>query len=468
MASDEIERFRREITTRTGQQVATDDINEADLLREVMNTVGEKGKLGESIRCVVSVSMLTEGWDANNVTHILGVRAFGTQLLCEQVIGRALRRQSYDLNEKGHFDVEYADVLGIPFNFASESVPAKITPPVERLHVHAVSPDRDHLEINFPRVIGYRVAKPPRKLKAVFAEDDRLVIRAKDVGATDTLNAGIIGAEINLNLEHTGDKLPSRILYTLTSDLIDYKYKDADGYAQGTLFRTLRPIVKEWLNNYLDCREGTYPAQLAFKELSYRACDRINNAITRATNQEQEGRITAMLDPYTPTGSTRFVNFKTTKPGYETRPDLCPVNYAVIDSGWEGEFARIVEKHPKTLRYVKNQALGFEVPYLAAGNQRKYTPDFIVLLDDGHGPDDPLQLIVEVKGYRNEDVKDKSTTMREYWVPGVNALKAYGRWAFAEFQNVETMESEFAERIERELTVILDEFSGAAAGARAS
>ena len=109
MASDEIERFRREIVERTGDRSQAENISDQDLLREVMNTVGKKDRLGESIRCVVSVSMLTEGWDANTVTHVLGARAFGTQLLCEQVIGRALRRQSYDLNEQGLFDVEYAD-----------------------------------------------------------------------------------------------------------------------------------------------------------------------------------------------------------------------------------------------------------------------------------------------------------------------------------------------------------------------
>src|SRR5262249_48356111 len=124
MASDEIDRFRREIIERTGDRREADNITDQDLLREVMNTVGKSGRLGDSIRCVVSGWMLTEGWDANNVTHVLGLRAFGTQLLCEQVIGRALRRQSYDLNEDGLFNVEYADVLGIPFDFAAKPVVA--------------------------------------------------------------------------------------------------------------------------------------------------------------------------------------------------------------------------------------------------------------------------------------------------------------------------------------------------------
>ncbi len=160
MAADEIERFRREIVERTGDPRQAENLTDQDLLREVMNTVGKPGRLGADIRCVVSVSMLTEGWDANTVTHVLGVRAFGTQLLCEQVIGRALRRQSYDLNEDGLFNVEYADVLGIPFDFNAKPVVAPPQPPRETIQVKAVRPERDALEIRFPRVAGYRTELP--------------------------------------------------------------------------------------------------------------------------------------------------------------------------------------------------------------------------------------------------------------------------------------------------------------------
>jgi type III restriction enzyme len=142
MATDEIERFRREIIERTGDRAAAEKITDQDLLREVMNTVGKQGRLGSGIRCVVSVAMLTEGWDANTVTHVLGVRAFGTQLLCEQVIGRALRRQSYELNDEGLFNVEYADVLGIPFDFNAKPVPAPPQPPRPTVLVRAVRPER--------------------------------------------------------------------------------------------------------------------------------------------------------------------------------------------------------------------------------------------------------------------------------------------------------------------------------------
>jgi len=157
MAADEIERFRRAIIERTGDARKAESFTDQDLLREVMNTVGKPGQLGEQIRCVVSVSMLTEGWDANNVTHILGVRAFGTQLLCEQVIGRALRRQSYEVNAEGLFNPEYADIFGIPFDFTAKPVVVRPQPPRQTIQVRAVRPDRDHLEIRFPRVQGYRV-----------------------------------------------------------------------------------------------------------------------------------------------------------------------------------------------------------------------------------------------------------------------------------------------------------------------
>ena len=161
-AADEIDRFRREIIERTGDRQQAENLSDQDLFREVMNTVGKSGRLGGNTRCVVSVSMLTEGWDANTVTHVLGVRAFGTQLLCEQVIGRALRRQSYDLNEEGQFDVEYADVLGIPFDFTVKPVVSPPQPPRETVQVRAITPDRDECEIHFPRVQGYRVGAARR------------------------------------------------------------------------------------------------------------------------------------------------------------------------------------------------------------------------------------------------------------------------------------------------------------------
>ena len=213
MAADEIERFRREIIERTGNRETADKITDQDLLREVMNTVGKPGRLGGSIRCVVSVSMLTEGWDANTVTHVLGVRAFGTQLLCEQVVGRALRRQSYDLNTEGLFNVEYADVLGIPFDFTAKPVVVRPIPPPPTIQVKAIRPERDALEIHFPRVAGYRVELSEERLAAEFNEDSVLELNPELVGPSTTQNQGIIGEGVDLNLVHTGDLRSSTLLF---------------------------------------------------------------------------------------------------------------------------------------------------------------------------------------------------------------------------------------------------------------
>jgi type III restriction enzyme len=143
------------------------------------------------------------------VTHVLGVRAFGTQLLCEQVIGRALRRQSYDLNEEGLFNVEYADALDIPFDFTAKPVPAPPQPPRETIQVKAMRPERDALEIRFPRIAGYRIELPEERLTAEFNDDSFLELTP--VGATETQNSGIIGERADLNLVHTGDVRPSQV-----------------------------------------------------------------------------------------------------------------------------------------------------------------------------------------------------------------------------------------------------------------
>jgi type III restriction enzyme len=421
----------------------------------VMNTVGKPGRLGDSIRCVVSVSMLTEGWDTNTVTHVLGVRAFGTQLLCEQVIGRALRRQSYDLNEEGLFNVEYADVLGIPFDFNAKPVVSPPQKPRETIQVKAVRPDRDALEIRFPRVQGYRTELPEERLIAEFNDDSTLDLTPDLVGATETRNSGIIGEAVDLNLVHTGDVRPSQVVYELTSHLVLSKFRDANGEPQLHLFGQLKRIARQWLDGYLRCKGGTYPAQLKYKMLADMACEKITAGITRALIGSRP--IKAVLDPYNPVGSTAHVNFNTSKTDrWETSAQHCHVNWVILDSDWEAEFCRVAEKHPRVKAYVKNHSLGLEVPYRYGSETRQYRPDFIVLVDDGRGPEDLLHLIVEIKGYRREDAKEKKSTMDTYWVPGVNHLGNHGRWAFAEFTEVWQMQTDFAKKVEAEFNKMME------------
>src|SRR2546425_10739605 len=458
MAADEIDRFRREIIERTGDPRQAENITDQELLREAMITVGRHGRLGGAVRCVVSVAMLTEGWDAQTVTHVLGVRAFGTQLLCEQVIGRALRRQSYELNEDGPntglFNVEYADILGIPFDFTAKPVVAPPQPPRETIQVKAVRPERDALEIRFPRVVGYRVELPTERLTAEFNQDSVLELTPDLVGATETQNSGIIGERVDLNLVHTGDIRPSQVLYELTSHLVLTKWREPGEDPKLNLFGQLKRIARQWLDGYLVCKGGTYPAQLKYKTLADMACERITAGITRRFLGQRP--IKAVLDPYNPNGSTIHVNFHTSKKDrWETDSRRCHINWVILDSDWEGEFCRVAESHSSVRAYVKNHNLGLEVPYRYGSEIRKYIPDFIVLVEDGHGGDDLLHLIVEIKGYRREDAKEKKSTMDTYWVPGVNHIGTYGRWAFAEFTEVYQIESDFKAKVEGEFNKMI-------------
>ncbi len=437
MAADEIERYRKDIVERTGDIRQAEKLSDKDLLREVMNTVGRPGLLGANVRCVVSVSMLTEGWDVNTVTHVLGVRAFGTQLLCEQVIGRALRRQSYELNEEGFFNTEYADVLGIPFDFTAKPVIAPPQPPRNTVQVKAIRPERDHLEIRFPKVVGYRVELPTERLAAKFNEDSTLVLTPELVGATVTQNSGIIGEQVNLNLVHTADVRPSQVLYELTSHLVLHKWSPGEE-PKLQLFGQLKRVVKQWLDNYLVCKGGTFPAQLKYKVLADLASERIIKGITEEFIDTRP--VQAVIDPYNPVGSTTNVKFNTSRTErWQTSAEKCHVNFVIYDSDWEAEFCRVVEDHPRVKAYVKNHNLGFEVPYLFGSEKRTYLPDFILLVDDGRGEDDRLHLVVEIKGYRREDAKEKKLTMDTYWMPGINNNSQYGRWAFEEFTDVYAM-----------------------------
>jgi type III restriction enzyme len=448
VASDEIERFRREIIERTGDRQQAENLTDQALLREVMNTVGKVDRLGESIRCVVSVSMLTEGWDANTVTHVLGVRAFGTQLLCEQVIGRALRRQSYELNEETNlFNVEYADVLGIPFDFTAKPVVAPVQPPRETILVRAVRPDRDALEIRFPRVAGYRVELPEERLTAAFNQDSILALTPELVGPSITKDEGIVGEGVDLTLKHLDDMRQSTILFHLTRHLIYTKWRDADEAPKLHLFGQLKRIAKQWLDTCLVCKGDTKPAQLIYRELADTACERITAAITRSMMETRP--IKAILDPYNPTGSTAYVKFNTSRSDrWQTDARRCHINWVILDSDWEAEFCRVAESNPRVKAYAKNHNLGLEVPYLHGSEPRRYLPDFILLVDDGYGEDDPLHLIVEIKGYRREDANEKKMAIETYWTPGVNRNGQYGRWAFAEFTDAYRIEAEFNRMIE--------------------
>lgn len=428
--AEEIEAFRREQAERGGTQ----DLTDADILREVMNTVGKKGRLGEQVRCVVSVSMLTEGWDANNVTHILGLRAFGTQLICEQVIGRALRRLSYDADpETGLFRTEYADIMGIDgLNFSAQPRIAPPQQPRDVVNVRAVSPERDHLEITFPRVTGYVADLPSDRLDVDFSGMERYILTPEKTSAAEVTMQGIVGESEKLTLEYLRTTRQSTIAYHVAKHMVFEKLRDAHQTPRMHLIPAAKRIVNQWLSEgHLHCTGGTVPAQLLYREIADEVCDLIFGALIDQPGGDSVLR--AVLDPYTPTGSTLGVNFNTTKATrYQPRPDRSHINWIITDSEWEAQLATTIEDHPAVLAYAKNHNLGLDVPYLMEGEPRIYRPDFLIRLDAPQ----PTTLIVEVKGFRGHDAMLKAETMRAKWIPAVNRLGTYGRWGFAELRDI--------------------------------
>ncbi len=436
VAAAEIGEFKREYEARFPGRDAG-QLTDEDLLREVMNTVGKAGKLGEDIKCVVSVSMLTEGWDANTVTHILGVRAFGTQLLCEQVIGRALRRTSYALN-KGRFDPEYAEVYGVPFSFipcAGSSPEPKLGPTPTR--VRALK-ERVACEITFPRLTGYRYELPAEKLTAQFTEQSRMTITTEDI-PTRTENAPIIGELSIHTLEDFKRRRLQEVAFLLAKLTLErYFNDDEDGkqHLKQWLFPQLLAITKRWLTECVILKDNTFPQLLLLSELAYDAADRIYQAIVASADGPKT--LKPILRPYDTVGSTRYVDFDTTRPVYKTDPEKCPINYVLADTdSWEQKLAEALEAEdmPEVICYVKNHNLGFTIPYTLNGEEHNYVPDFIVRLDDGKGQADPLNLIIEVSGEKRKDKAAKVATARTLWVPAVNNYGAFGRWAFLEISD---------------------------------
>jgi type III restriction enzyme len=442
IAAREIEEFKAEYRTRfPGRDV--EGLTDEDLLREVMNTIGKPGKLGEQIKCVVSVSMLTEGWDANTVTHILGVRAFGTQLLCEQVVGRGLRRMSYVTNERGMFDPQYAEVYGVPFSFipsAGSAVDPRPGPTPTR--VRALE-ERIGCEITFPRLIGYRYELPQDRLTARFTNDSRMALSTADL-PTRTEMSSIIGESRFHDLYGLRDRREQEVDFMLAKLVLE-KYFRQDGTqrtdrpkehqfdpeVQAWLFPQVLQITRRWRTGCVACKDNAFPQMLLLLQFAHTAADKIYRAIVAAKSDEKI--LKPILRPYDAVGSTRYVDFDTTRPVYPTDPNKCHVSYVVADTGsWEQKMAQALEEMDEVRRYVKNQGLGFTIPYTLEGEEHNYMPDFIACVEDGRGPDDLLNLIVEVSGEVRKDKAAKVATARNLWAPAVNNHGGFGRWAFLE------------------------------------
>lgn len=450
-AKTEIAQFKR---TR-GDENVTDEA----LLREVMNTVGQKGKLGEQIKCVVSVAMLSEGWDAKRVTHILGVRAFSTQLLCEQVVGRGLRRSSYHTEQttltlNGEempletFPPEYAEVYGVPFSFIPATGVGR-TPKPRPITVVKALAERAACEITFPKVVGYRRHAPQKRLQAVFTEESQYQLSTAEVPSRVDI-ADITGTIVEGALSYSTKSRVQQTQFHIAKVLLENYFRDDDGDVLHWHFPQLLGITRQWMTACVSYKDNTYPQFFLIDEIAHKAAHRINQAILRAENLHRRDEPTQqkslpILDATgglsSRLGSTQSVDFETTKPVWSTHPEKCHVSHVVADTeSWEQKAAEALEQMDEVHAYVKNQNLGFTIPYLTHNlEKRHYVPDFIVRIQDrdgqdrdGQDRDSGVNLILEVSGVEREDKRQKVDTTKNLWVPAVNNHGGFGKWAFLE------------------------------------
>ena len=439
----EIAEFKKDYVRLHGQGSA-EEITDAEILREVVNTVGQQGKLGSHIRCVVSVSMLTEGWDANTVTHIMGIRAFGSQLLCEQVAGRALRRMNYFLqgyDKQGNptddkrkivvekFPPEYAHIIGVPFNMFKGGKTTQPPIPRKTTQIAPVPEQQKLFEITFPNVVGYRVENTNGEIQYDFSGIEDYEIDGTRYPTETMLASAFSPREEKISVKAVYEKRDSELIFLFTKELIKYHFSDGAN-PKFQYFNRLKQIVEHWYRNKVRLIgiRGDQHKKLLYFHQPKTIADHIKRGINTHLNTTEH--IRPVFNYYNQMGSTRYVGGLTTKDVYKTKKSH--INYVAEDSGWEGIAAKAMEEMPEVVSYVKNQFLDFKIPYVKDGKDRDYFPDFIARYRAKDGT--VKNLIVEISGM-SKDKAEKKWYVENRWLPAVNAVRDrndYDEWSFIE------------------------------------
>ncbi len=396
---------------------------------------------GRDVRCIVSVGMLTEGWDCNTVTHIVGLRPFMSQLLCEQVVGRGLRRRTYELNKHGLMTEEVATVFGVPFQvipFKARPTPAP--PPEKRHHVQAL-PGRAHLEIRFPRVEGYRQAirnrvtidwdTVPPLVVDPFRIPPEVEVKASlptNEGRPSLRGPGAL-ERIDLNPFRAGRRL-QELVFEMAGDLTrEYVNGGASEAPAHVLFPQLARLVQRYVDGKVTAIPPAERLDLFLSPYYGWALERLAAAIRPDTTQGEAPEVPRYETSRGP-GSTADVDYWTSRDVREVARSH--VNYVVADTAkWEQQAAYVIDTHPAVEAFVKNAGLGFAIPYLHNGQPHDFVPDFIVRLRN----EPPVHLIIETKGFDN--LAEVKAAAAERWVDAVNADGRDGTWRFSMARRVD-------------------------------
>lgn len=415
----------------------------AEELRQIVATVGKPGQPGEKVRCVVSVNMLSEGWDANNVTHILGLRAFGSQLLCEQVVGRGLRRLDYAVDPAtGLLQPEYVDIFGVPFSLIpfKGREPGKPTDGDDKPKNEVMAlPERRQFEIRFPIVEGYAVALKRNLIKCDVSQIEpirldpwttptaaflqpQVAYKVGSPSAHGGFGFELVDREAYYNSTHL-QTIEFEIAKEVVRDLTEAAHPGKESLrrqARSALFPQVLRAVQQYVGNRVDFN-GLHPCEIGLQTYAQRIVKLLIAAI-EPDDEQGEAPLIPLLNRYKQIGSTAHVHFKTVRPVQATQKSH--INYVACHThSWEQAAMFQLEASPHVVCYARNDRLEFNIPYEFYENQRVYEPDFLVKLANG------ITLILEIKGQAYPDTDAKHQAAKR-WVSAVNNWGKLGRWAF--------------------------------------
>ena len=396
---------------------------------------------GRDVRCIISVGMLTEGWDCNTVTHIIGLRPFMSQLLCEQVVGRGLRRASYELGQDGKFTEEVAKVLGVPFDIIpfKANAPGPPNPQPKRWHVHAI-PEKAQYEIRYPRVEGYtqairnRVTVDWDKVPALKLEPGKIPpeVELKALSITNTGKKSLSGpgklSEASLKEFREGVRIQQLVFQCAQKLTQEYLRQPKCTVPAHALFPQIANIVRRYVDQRVIAEPPADKKDLFLAPYWGWLIERLIEAIQPDTSQGESPEIPTYEKSRGP-GSTEDVNFWTSRDVREVIHSH--LNYVVADTAkWEQSAAYFIDRHAAVHSFVKNAGLGFAIPYIHNGQPHDFVPDFIIRFNG----DDEQYLILETKGF--DPLADVKAAAAFRWRDAVNAEGSYGHWQFAMIRKV--------------------------------